>query len=161
MTVLCDDDNSMIKLLLLFILVPAVELALLIELGRRIGTVATLGLIVATGVLGAYLARRQGLGVFRQVRAELAAGRIPAGSIVDGVIILLAGAVLMTPGILTDVLGFFCLVPATRKLIRTMLWRKFERAVRDGRARVHVGIRVGSRPSIPGSDGNSEAENDR
>ena len=68
----------MIKLLLLFILIPAVELALLIELGSRIGTMATLGLIVATGVLGAYLARRQGLSVFRQVRAELAAGRIPA-----------------------------------------------------------------------------------
>ena len=153
--------NNMTKLLLLFILVPAVELALLIELGRRIGTVATLGLIVATGVLGAYLARRQGLGVLRQVQAELVAGRIPTGSIVDGVIILLAGAVLMTPGILTDVLGFLCLVPASRKLIRTMLWRRFERAVRNGRARFHVGIGVGSRPSFPGSDGNSEVENDR
>lgn len=128
----------MVRLLLLFISVPAVELAFLIELGRQIGTLATLGLIGVTGMLGAFLARRQGLGVLRQVRAEMAAGRLPAGSIVDGIIILLAGALLITPGILTDAVGFLCLIPASRKIIKTALWRRLERAVRDGQVRVSV-----------------------
>jgi UPF0716 protein FxsA len=69
------------RLLLLFIVVPAVELGLLIEIGSRIGTVATLGIIVVTGVVGAALARRQGIGVLRRVQAELAEGRVPAGSL--------------------------------------------------------------------------------
>ena len=126
------------RLLLLFVLVPAAELALLIEIGRRIGTLATLGLIVITGVLGAYLARRQGLGVLRRMRQEVAAGRIPAGPVVDGVIILVAGAVLMTPGVLTDAFGFFCLIPACRELLKTQLRRRLQRAVRQGRVVVSV-----------------------
>ncbi|MDH3404783.1 MAG: FxsA family protein, partial [Acidobacteriota bacterium] len=81
-------------LLLLFVLVPAVELALLIQIGRVVGTLPTLALIVFTGVLGAWLARRQGLAVVRQVRAEMADGRVPAGPVVDGILILVAGAVL-------------------------------------------------------------------
>ena len=125
-------------LLLLFILVPAVELALLIKLSGHIGPPATVGLIVVTGVVGAYLARRQGLSVLRQMQAETAAGRLPAGSIVDGVIILLAGALLITPGILTDAFGFLCLIPVTRRLIRAYLWRRVQRAVQDGRIQVYM-----------------------
>ncbi len=123
----------MAKLLLLFILVPVVELFLLIELGKLIGTLATLALIAFTGTLGAFLARRQGMGVLRQAQAEMAAGKLPAGSIVDGVIILLAGAVIITPGILTDALGFLCLIPPTRRMIKTALWRRLERVAHDGR----------------------------
>ncbi len=136
------------KLLLIFILVPAVELVLLIEIGRRIGALPTLGIIVLTGFLGATLARRQGLGVIRQVREEMAAGRLPAGPIVDGVIILLAGAVLITPGILTDIAGFLCLIPVTRRLLKNALKRRFERAVREGRMNISV-HRVGDSPSYP------------
>lgn len=124
------------KLLLLFILVPAAELFLLIELGQLIGTLPTLGIIIFTGALGAYLARRQGLEVLRQMRAEMAAGQLPASSIADGVIILLAAAVLMTPGVLTDTLGFLCLIPATRRIIKQVLWRRIEHMIRAGR--VHV-----------------------
>ena len=122
----------MARLLLLFVLVPVAELALLVELGRRVGTPATIGLIVLTGVLGAWLARRQGLGVLRSVRAEMAGGRVPAGTLVDGALIVVAGAVLMTPGVLTDALGFFLLVPAGRRLIKSRLRRRFERAVERG-----------------------------
>jgi UPF0716 protein FxsA len=121
------------KLLLLFILMPLVELFLLIEIGRRIGTLSTLMIIVLTGMLGAFLARHQGIGVVRQIRSEIANGRLPASQLVDGVIILLAGAVLITPGVLTDALGFLCLIPATRKVIRDMLWRWLERSIHDGR----------------------------
>ena len=133
-------------LLLLFIVVPAVELALLIELGRHVGTVATLGVIAATGLLGAWLARVQGMGALARVRRELDAGSVPAGPIVDGVLILIAGAVLMTPGLLTDAFGFALLVPKTRSLIRGALRRRFEAAQRAGE--VHV-ERVGGFKSEP------------
>ena len=123
------------KLLLLFILVPLVELFLLIEIGRLIGTLSTLTIIVCTGILGAFLARRQGIGVLHQMRTEIANGRLPAAQLADGVIILLAGAVLITPGLLTDALGFLCLIPASRKIIKKMLWRWLENAVHDGRIR--------------------------
>ena len=126
------------RLLLLFIIVPAVELALLVEVGGRIGTLATLGLIVATGVVGAALARSQGLSVLRQVQRELAEGRLPAGALADGAIILVAGALLMTPGILTDALGFLCLLPGFRHLIKRALWRRFESAARDQHIRVSI-----------------------
>ena len=121
------------KLLLLFILVPLVELFLLIEIGRIIGTLSTLTVIVCTGILGAFLARRQGIGVLYQIRTEIANGRLPASQLADGIIILLAGAVLITPGVLTDAFGFLCLIPASRKTIKKMLWRWLESAIHDGR----------------------------
>lgn len=126
----------MARLLLAFILVPIVELALLVELDRHVGLAATLGLILATGTLGAWLARRQGLGVLRRMREEMATGTIPAEAVVDGVIIVAAGALLLTPGILTDAVGFACLVPAMRRRLKRYLRRKLEAAVRQGRVRV-------------------------
>ncbi len=126
------------RLLLLFVVLPAVELALLIQLGSRIGTVATLMLIVVTGLVGASLARQQGLGVLRTLQEESAAGRLPAGSLVDGVLILIAAALLVTPGVLTDAFGFLCLVPAFRRQLKRAGMRHFERAVREGRLEMHV-----------------------
>ena len=128
------------RLLLLFVVLPAVELALLIQVGGRIGTVNTLALIVVTGVLGASLARREGLGVLRQIEGEIAEGRLPAGSLVDGVIILLAAALLVTPGVLTDAAGLLCLVPGFRALCKRVLWRRLERAVSENRAHLWVDL---------------------
>lgn len=122
----------MAKLLLLFTLVPIVELVLLLEVGRRIGTAATLFLILITGVFGAVIARSQGVAALGRIRAELAGGQIPGPTIVDGVMILVAGAFLITPGFLTDIVGFLCLVPATRRSIRTLLSRAFIGAARRG-----------------------------
>jgi UPF0716 protein FxsA len=102
------------KLLLLFILVPALELALLIELGGRLGTLPTLLLLVLTGLLGAYLARRQGLGALRAAQEQMQRGELPAGPIVDGILILVAAVLLITPGVLTDGLGFLLLVRGFR-----------------------------------------------
>lgn len=126
------------RLLLLFLVLPAVELFLLIEIGERIGTLPTLGIIVATGVIGASLARRQGLAVLARLRTETGAGRVPADALVDGVLILIAGALLVTPGVLTDAVGFCLLIPPLRTLLKRTLRRRFERAVREGRANVHV-----------------------
>jgi len=125
-------------LLLLFVLLPAVELALLIEVGSRIGTVPTLGLIAATGVVGAALARRQGLHVLRRLQEETGGGRMPAGPLLDGAFILVAGALLVTPGILTDAFGFLCLVPPFRRLVKAWVRRRLERAVQEGRVHVQV-----------------------
>jgi UPF0716 protein FxsA len=128
----------MLRLLLLFTLVPAIELALLIEVGRRIGTLPTLALILLTGVVGATLARYQGVAVLRRMQEELGDGRLPAGSLLDGVIILIAAALLVTPGILTDAVGFALLIPMTRVGIRELMRRWFERALREGRANVVI-----------------------
>ena len=128
-------------LLLAFVIVPAVELMLLVEIGRHIGTPSTLLLIAFTGVLGASLARWQGLGILQSMQKDVAAGRVPAESIVDGVLVLLAGAVLMTPGVITDAFGFLCLVPAFRRLLKRGLKKRFESSMSG------PGIRVVHGPS--------------
>ena len=125
-------------LLLLFVVVPTVELILLIEIGQRIGTVATLALIVGTGVVGASLAKQQGINTFGRLRQDLGEGRSPAVPIIDGVLILVAAAFLVTPGVLTDVAGFLLLIPTSRRLIRRNLKRRFEAAIRTGSVGVSV-----------------------
>jgi UPF0716 protein FxsA len=119
------------RLLILFIAVPVVELVLLIEIGQRVGTLATVGLIIGTGIVGASLARQQGIRTLARLRTDLDAGQLPAEPIVDGVLILLAAAVLITPGVLTDLVGFLCLVPACRRRLKRFLKRRFERAVQE------------------------------
>ena len=109
-----------------------VELVLLIEIGQRIGTLATIGLIMVTGIVGASLARQQGISTLGRLRKDLDEGRLPAEAIIDGVLILVAAAVLITPGVLTDAFGFICLVPACRRVFKRELKRRFERAVQQG-----------------------------
>lgn len=123
-----------LRFLALFVLLPLVELALLIQVGRAIGLGWTLAIVVATGLLGATLARRQGLRAWLAIRSELQNGRMPAGALLDGLLILVGGIVLLTPGILTDLAGFALLVPATRSLLKRSLRRRLERAIQRGDA---------------------------
>ncbi len=139
------------RLLLLFIVLPAVELALLIEIGRRIGTLETLGLIVVTGAVGAVMARSQGLRVLSRVREEISAGAMPASTLLDGVLILVAAALLVTPGVLTDAFGFLCLVPGFRTLLKREAVRRIERAIEEGRMQVSVRQEVRFDGSTPAS----------
>ncbi|MEM7260795.1 MAG: FxsA family protein [Planctomycetota bacterium] len=113
----------MALLALLFIVVPLAELFLLIRVADEVGLLNTIALCVVTGILGAALARSQGVSALQRVQASLAGGRLPQEELSDGVLILLAGAVLVTPGILTDVAGFALLIPPTRKLIKAGLAR--------------------------------------
>lgn len=106
------------RLALLFVTVPLAELALLVWVGRRMGLLPTVALVVVTGIAGAALARWQGLATLGRFRAALDAGRLPHRELVDGVLILVAGAVLLTPGLLTDVAGFLLLVPPARRFVR-------------------------------------------
>ena len=116
-----------LRLLALFTVVPLLELFILVKLGTLVGVGPTIALVIVTGVLGAYLARVQGLGVVRRLRSELAEGRLPAEAVVDGLLILVAGAVLLTPGLLTDIVGFVLLVPQGRAVIRKAVTRVFAR----------------------------------
>jgi len=112
------------RLLLLFILIPLIELVILIDIGRIIGTGSTILLIVCTGVIGAYLARSEGMKTLYLIQNKLQSGQIPADEMLDGLIILIAGAVLLTPGILTDIFGFLLLFPQTRTYFKTWLKKK-------------------------------------
>lgn len=109
------------KLLLLFILIPIAELYLFLTLGKEIGLGATLAIIILTGILGAALTKFQGARALARFRQASAEGRLPHREILDGLLILLAGAVLLTPGFLTDTIGFLLLVPPVRALLRSWL----------------------------------------
>ncbi len=115
------------RLLLLFTVVPLIELYLLIEVGTVIGAPSTILLVLGTGALGAILARLEGLRTLRQIQRNLAQGIVPAEEMLDGVIILAAGLLLITPGILTDAFGFLLLVPVTRNAFKRRLRRRFDR----------------------------------
>ena len=129
------------RLLALFILLPLVEIALLIRVGQAIGLAWTLAIVIATGFLGAALARRQGLRTWLAIQARLREGQVPAGALVDGLLILIGGIVLLTPGILTDLFGFALLVPATRNALKRSLRTRFQRAVERGDAGFTVILR--------------------
>lgn len=115
------------KLLILFIAIPLLELALLIKIGTLIGTFNTILLILITGIVGAALTKQQGLGVITRIREDMAVGRVPSDELFNGVCILVGGFLLLTPGFLTDALGFSLLIPSARQGIKKYLRYKFEK----------------------------------
>ncbi len=127
-----------LRLLLLFTTVPLIELALLVEIGKRVGLPATIALVIITGVLGAWLARREGLRTLARLQQELQAGRMPAEALLDGLMIFVAGAVLLTPGLLTDLFGFSLLVPRARAAIRSLVAKRLKQRFVPGEANVIV-----------------------
>ena len=111
----------MLRLLLLFTIVPLVELWLLLRIGEVIGLLPTIALILVTGVVGASLARWQGLLCIRNVQLQISSGELPTDSLLDGLGILIAAAFLVTPGILTDAVGFGLLIPPVRRVARRII----------------------------------------
>jgi UPF0716 protein FxsA len=130
------------RLILLFVGLPLLELMILIQLGRWIGLWPTLALVLVTGVVGAALAKAQGLRAWLRIRSELASGRVPMGDLLDGLMILIGGVVLLTPGLLSDLFGLALLVPGPRHAFKRYLRRRFERAVQLGDMRL---MRIGER----------------
>jgi UPF0716 protein FxsA len=114
-----------VKLLLLFITVPLVEIMLFIEIGSRIGTLSTLLIVALTAILGAFLAHREGLKAWWRIQDKLYQGSMPDEELLDAMLILIAGAVLLTPGFLTDAVGFLLLSPVTRLSVKNWLRQKF------------------------------------
>ena len=123
------DFIMFLKLLALFIITPVIEMALLIELGKRIGTLQTIGIIVLTGIIGASLTKSQGLQVVRNIKGTMRSGEMPHNHLIEGILILIGGALLITPGILTDTIGFVLVIPWTRRLIRERLKKHFRRRI--------------------------------
>jgi UPF0716 protein FxsA len=111
-------------LALLFLVVPVAELYVIVQVAGGIGVPETILLLIGISMFGAWLAKREGIGVLRRLQATVARGRVPNREIVDGALILLAGALLITPGFLSDVLGIVLLFPPTRALLRGMVLRR-------------------------------------
>ncbi|ATZ61175.2 MAG: membrane protein FxsA [Methanosarcinales archaeon Met12] len=124
-------------LILIFILTPIIELFLLIELGKLIGTWNIIIIVVVTGVLGAMLAKSQGLSVLRDMQMDLMRGILPTDRLFDGALVLIGGVLLITPGVLTDLLGFALLIPLTRKWIKKILKGWLKRKIRYGEVQMH------------------------
>ena len=114
-----------LKLLLLFTTIPLVEIWLLLEISKRLGVLDTIALVVITGFTGAWLARSQGLQIFRHIQSELQQGKMPSDSLIEGLLLLIAGIVLITPGLLTDCAGILLLIPPTRKLLLIYVKKRF------------------------------------
>ena len=127
------------RLFLLFVAVPLADLTLLVWVGERLGFWPTVATVVLTAAVGSWLARREGTAAWRRVRGKLGAGGLPGPELTDGLIILVAGVLLLTPGFITDVVGILGLLPPTRALGRRALAERFRRAVESGRVRVASG----------------------
>ncbi len=119
----------LVRLLILLTIVPLVELAILLRIAEEFHWGPTIALVIGTGVLGAFLARREGLKALRRIEADLAAGVSPTRGVVEGVLILVAGLVLLTPGILTDLCGFALLVGPIRRGVCRRLEESFKKRV--------------------------------
>ena len=119
-------------LIILFTVVPALEFYLLFKIGSSIGAGITLLIIIVTGVVGAALAKAQGLTIFRKVQSELAQNKLPGKQIIHGFIVFGGGLLLLTPGFITDILGFCMVIPGTRHLIVEFVKRYFERGIANG-----------------------------
>ncbi|MBI5150426.1 MAG: membrane protein FxsA [Candidatus Omnitrophica bacterium] len=119
-------------LILLFTVLPALELALLIKVGSHIGALNTIALVILTGGVGAAVARHEGFRVLMKIQDSLQQGVMPSAELLDGMMILAGGVALLTPGFITDVLGLLLLFPVTRAGIKWLLQRKFESMIKQG-----------------------------
>ncbi len=114
-------------LFLLFLIIPIIEIYLLIQVGSIIGALYTILLIILTAIVGAFLLRIQGIATLRRVQQTIARGKVPAMEMLEGLMLLVGGALLLTPGFFTDALGFVCLIPSLRRfVIRMVLLRKID-----------------------------------
>ena len=111
-------------LVVVFIVVPIVELAVIIQVGQEIGVGPTIAILIVDSVLGSVLMRSQGRAAWRRFNEALAAGRPPAREVLDGVLVIFGGALLLTPGFVTDIVGLLFLIPPTRAVVRGLLVRR-------------------------------------
>ncbi len=123
-------------IILLIILVPAAEIAVLLTAGQILGFWTTILLILLTGVVGAYLAKKQGILTFYQFQRQMQSGQLPGETLLDGVCILVGGTLLLTPGFITDTFGFLLLIPVTRTYFKAFLYKWFKNRIRNGNIKI-------------------------
>ena len=116
-------------LVLLFIAIPLIELYVIVETARSIGTLETIGLLILVSVVGAWMVKAQGMAVLWRVRSKLHEGQLPGRELVDGAMVLMAGALMLTPGFITDAFGLLLLLPPVRMVIRPLVIRRFRHRV--------------------------------
>jgi UPF0716 protein FxsA len=138
------------RLFLLFVTVPVLELFIFLVLGQRIGIGATFAIILFTGFLGAYLAKSQGLKALARYQESLAQGRLPHEAIIDSLLILVAGVLLLTPGFLTDAVGFALLTPSIRNVIRARLEQSIKEKITVAGQDMGMPVRKGASGSTSG-----------
>ncbi len=112
-------------LAILFLVVPIVELYVIVQVAGGIGVLETIGLLIVVSIVGAWLVRHQGMSVLRRIQQQVRAGQMPTKQLVDGALILFAGALMLTPGFVTDAVGVLLLVPPSRAVVRGTLMRRF------------------------------------
>ena len=140
------------RLLLLFILTPLIELWLLMLVSEQLGPATTIWLVLLTGFVGASLARRQGLQTWLAIQRETQQGKMPAASLVDAMMIFVAGVLLITPGMMTDVVGFSLLVPPVRAFLR----KRFQNSIKVQAAASVQGFGAGFPGTPPGPAGDEQ-----
>ncbi len=126
-------------LFLLFVCVPIVELWLLIRIGRAINVGPTIVLVILTGIIGAALARREGMRAMTRIQERMASGTVPTDDMIEGMMIFIAALLLVTPGVMTDVVGFGLLIAPIRRVIRKMLQAQFSQRVATRSTTIHFG----------------------
>ncbi|MCB0340668.1 MAG: FxsA family protein [Pseudobdellovibrionaceae bacterium] len=124
-------------LLFMFTVVPAVELYLLIQVGQVIGAIETLGIVLLTGIVGAYMAKAQGYLILARIQRELSQGQLPAASLLHGLFLFAGGVLLVTPGFITDLAGLLMVFPLTRSLFVIFLKRYLQAAMLRGTLRFY------------------------
>lgn len=127
------------KLLMIFILVPLIELYFLLEISQFIGVFTTVMIIVFTGAAGVSIAKRQGYQVVSNIRSNLNAGKMPTDDLISALLILIGGVTLLTPGFLTDITGFLLILPGSRDLIAALVKKYFLKYVKENKVEVHYG----------------------
>jgi len=120
------------KLLILFVIIPVTELYILIEVGKKIGGLTTIGVIILTGIIGTYLVKSQGFMILRKIQNDLNEGIMPGDSLIQGAIILAGGILLLTPGFVTDILGFIFLMPVSRNILKKYLLKWLKGKIKEG-----------------------------
>ncbi len=125
------------KLFLIFAVIPVIELALLIKIGSVIGTLNTIIIVILTAIVGAYMVKLEGMGVMYRIQENMQQGIFPAEELINGMMILMAGALLLTPGFFTDVIGFLMVFPVSRGIIKRIARRYIKKRISSTDVQIH------------------------
>ncbi len=139
----------LLKIILLLTITPLVELLVLLRIAELTSFSFTAALVIGTGIAGGILAKMEGVRVLGVIRRELDNGRLPGDALLDGAMILFAGALLLTPGVITDAVGFILLVPPARSVLKKYLKRKLQKMLTDGRVRIYRDMGFGPLHGAP------------